>query len=161
MGATQADAARALFASLMASAAADVVNIRLGVHPDHTRVVLDLSAPAAYRLEPQTDPLRVVIALDDAGFRLTGGEPPAGHGLIKAIRIEQAAGAGSRMILELAGPAHVRLSQMLQASGGSGAIFFDLQPGQADGSRTPSQNPILPASADERNRMLSRRSAPL
>ncbi len=100
----------------MASAAADVVNIRLGVHSDHTRVVLDLSAPAAYRVEPRTDPLRVVIALEDAGFRLTGGAPPAGHGLIKEIRIEPAAGAGSRMILELIEPARVRQSQMLQAS---------------------------------------------
>jgi N-acetylmuramoyl-L-alanine amidase len=135
----------------MASAAADVVNIRLGVHPDRTRVVLDLSAPAAYRLEPQTDPLRVVIALDDAGFRLASGEPPAGHGLIKAIRIEQGAGAGSRMILELAGPAHVRLSQMLQASESAPArIFFDLQPGQTDEiADAISKNPILPASADE------------
>ena len=86
----------------VASAAADVVNIRLGVHPDRTRVVLDLSAPAAYRVEPQTDPLRVVIALEDAGFRLTSGEPPAGDGLIKAIHIEPVAGTGSRMILDLA-----------------------------------------------------------
>jgi N-acetylmuramoyl-L-alanine amidase len=132
----------------LASAAADVVNIRLGVYPDHTRVVLDLSAPAAYHIEPQTDPLRVVIALGDAGFRLTRGEPPAGNGLIKAIRIEQAAGAGSRMIIELAGPAHIRLSQMLQASESAPArIFFDLQPGQADEiAAAITKNPILPAS---------------
>jgi N-acetylmuramoyl-L-alanine amidase len=135
----------------VASAAADVVNIRLGVHPDRTRVVLDLSAPAAYRVEPQTDPLRVVIALDDAGFRLTSDEPPAGHGLIKAIRIEQAAGTGSRLILELAGPARVRQSQMLQASESAPArIFFDLQPGQMDEiAAAISKNPILPASTDK------------
>jgi N-acetylmuramoyl-L-alanine amidase len=135
----------------VASAAADVVNIRLGVHPDRTRVVLDLSAPAAYRVEPQTDPLRVVIALEDAGFRLTSGEPPAGDGLIKAIRIEQAAGAGSRMIIELAGPAHIRLSQMLQASESAPArIFFDLQPGQTDEiAAAITKSTIPPASADE------------
>ncbi len=136
----------------MASAAADVVNIRLGVHPDRTRVVLDLSAPAAYRVEPQTDPLRVVIALEDAGFRLASGEPPAGHGLIKAIRIEQAAGAGSLMILELAGPARVRRSQMLQASESAPArIFFDLQAGETDEiAAAIGKNPILPARVDEK-----------
>src|SRR6185312_10338343 len=99
-----------------ASAAADVINIRLGVHPDRTRVVLDLSAPAKYRIEPQTDPRQVVIALDDAGIHLTSGEPPAGHGLIKAIRLEPGSGAGGRLILDLAEPARVAQSQALLAA---------------------------------------------
>ncbi len=135
----------------MAAAAADVVNIRLGVHPDSTRVVLDLSAPAKYRIEPQADPHRVVIELEDAGFHLTGGEPPAGHGLIKAIRIEQEAGAGSRMTLELAEPARVRQSQMLQAEGAAPArIFIDLQPVATDEiAAAINENPILPAAVDE------------
>jgi N-acetylmuramoyl-L-alanine amidase len=130
----------------MASASGDVVNIRLGVHPDRTRVVLDLSAPAAYRIEPQTDPLRVVIALQDAGFRLTSGEPPAAQGLIKAIRIEE-----SRMIIELTAPARVRLSQLLQASESTPArIFFDLEAGKPDEiAAAISKNPILPAAVDE------------
>jgi N-acetylmuramoyl-L-alanine amidase len=134
-----------------ATAAADVVNIRLGVHPDHTRVVLDLSAVAKYHIESQTDPHRVVIALEDAGFRLTSGEPPAGHGLVKAIRIEQGPGAGGRMILDLAAPARVGLSQMLQASDSAPArIFVDLQSGGADEiAAAINQNPILPAVAAE------------
>jgi N-acetylmuramoyl-L-alanine amidase len=134
-----------------ASAAADVVNIRLGVHPDRTRVVLDLSAPAKYRVEPQTDSRRVVIALEDAGFRLPGGEPPAGHGLIKSIRLEPATGAGGRLILELAEPARVRQSQLLQAAEGAPArIFIDLQSGGADEiAAAISQNPILGAGAGE------------
>src|SRR5215470_17411523 len=104
----------ALVAPAVASAAADVVDIRLGVHPDHTRVVLDLSAPAKYHVEPQVDSRQVVIALEDAGFHLGGGDPPAGRGLIKAIHLEPATtGAGGRMILELAEPARVSLSQML------------------------------------------------
>src|SRR6185295_15392379 len=132
------------------AAAADVVNIRLGVHPDSTRVVLDLSAVAKYHIEPQTDSRQVVVALEDAGFHLTGGEPPAGHGLIKAIRIEQGAGTGGRMILELAEPARVRLSQLLQASESAPArIFIDLQPGATDEiAAAISQNPILPAAID-------------
>src|SRR5215470_8015026 len=85
----------------IAPAAADVTNIRLGVHPDHTRVVLDLSASAKYRVETQTDPRQVILVLEDGGFRLAGGEPPAGRGLIRAIRLEPGTGRGSRMILEL------------------------------------------------------------
>src|SRR5262249_55779223 len=135
-----------------ASTAADVINIRLGVHPDHTRVVLDLSASAKYRIEPQTDPQRVVITLEDAGFRLTSGELPSGHGLIKAIRIEPGAGLGSRMILELTESARVGQSQVLQASDSAPArIFIDLQsvgrqPGETDEiGAVIGEKPILPA----------------
>jgi len=141
-----------------ASAAADVINIRLGVHPDRTRVVLDLSAPAKYRIEPQTDPRQVVIALDDAGIHLTSGEPPAGHGLIKAIRLEPGSGAGGRLILDLAEPARVAQSQALLAEGSAPArIFVDLQPGGSDAiaaainkNSVPDPAPTsLPAAAEE------------
>ncbi|MGE0118775.1 MAG: N-acetylmuramoyl-L-alanine amidase [Dongiaceae bacterium] len=109
----------------------DVVNVRLGVHTDRTRIVLDLSAPADYRIEPQTDPERIVIALEGCGVRLAG-EAPAGRGLIKAVHTEQSAG-GSRMILELAEPAHVARSEALAASGSTPArVFVDLQSGAPD-----------------------------
>ena len=149
----------ALAFPLTASAAADVVNIRLGVHPDRTRVVLDLSAPATYRIEPQTDPRQIVIALDNAGIHLTSGEPPAGHGLIKAIRIEPGTGAGDRMILDLAEPARVAQSQALLAEGSAPArIFVDLQPSGTDEiaaaiGKNPVPDPIPaavpPAAAEE------------
>ena len=142
----------ALVSPAGASAATDVVNIRLGVHPDHTRVVLDLSAPAKYHVEPQADPHQIVIALEDAGFRLSGGEPPAGRGLIKAIRLEPAAtGTGGRMILELTEPARVSLAQRLQASDGAPArIFLDLQSGGTDQiAAAINENPILPAVAEK------------
>jgi N-acetylmuramoyl-L-alanine amidase len=112
-------------------AGGDVVNVRLGVHADRTRIVLDLSAPADYRIEPQTDPERIVIALQRCGVRLAG-ETPAGRGLIRAVHTEQGAG-GSRMILELAAPAHVARSEALAASGSTPArVFVDLQSGAPD-----------------------------
>jgi N-acetylmuramoyl-L-alanine amidase len=131
-----------------AFAAGDVVNIRVGVHPDRTRVVLDLSAPAKYRVEPQTDPRQVVITLEDAGFHLGAGTPPAGHGLIKAIHTEPGAGAGGRLVLDLAEPGRVSQSQALLAEDGAPArIFIDLQTGGADAiAAAISENPILPAS---------------
>lgn len=129
---------RSLLAACLASflaggavAGSDVVNVRLGVHPDRTRIVLDLSAPAAYRVEPQTDPARIVIRLEDCGIRLAG-EAPSGRGLIKAVRAEKTPG-GSRMILELAEPAHVARSEALTPSASTPArVFVDLQPGAPD-----------------------------
>ena len=138
-----------LVCPVVASAASDVVNIRVGEHPDRTRVVLDLSAPAKYHVEPQTDPRQVVIALEDAGFQLPAGQPPAGRGLIKAIRTEPGAAAGGRLILELAEPARVSQSQALLAEDGAPPrIFIDLQPGAADAiAAAIKENPILPANA--------------
>jgi N-acetylmuramoyl-L-alanine amidase len=155
--------------------ASDVVNIRVGVHPDRTRVVLDLSAPAKYHVEPQTDPRQVVIALEDAGFQLTPAESPAGRGLIKAIRTEPGAAAGGRLILDLAEPARVSQSQALLAEGGAPArIFIDLQPAAADAiaaaidanplptaNAARPENPILPTSADQPKKSEPTISAPL
>jgi N-acetylmuramoyl-L-alanine amidase len=120
----------AVLLSGTAAAGADVVDVRLGVHPDRTRVVLDLSGSAGYRIEPQTDAERVVIVIEAASSRLEAA--PAGRGLVKAVRVEPDAG-GSRMILELSEPAHVARSQSLVASGDAPArIFVDLQSGVPD-----------------------------
>jgi N-acetylmuramoyl-L-alanine amidase len=114
-----------------AAAGTDVVNVRLGVHDDRTRVVLDLSESAKYRVEPQTEAERIVIVIEGAGTRLAG-TMPAGRGLLKAARLEPDAG-GTRMILELSKPAHVARSQSLIASGDAPArIFVDLEPGVPD-----------------------------
>lgn len=117
-----------VIAPAAASAGGDVVNVRLGLHTDRTRIVLDLSGPAEYRVEPQTDPNRVVITIDNAAFRLATAAP-AGRGLLKALSMGHSDGNG-RMILELAGPAHIARSGSLPASGSTPArIFVDLEPG--------------------------------
>jgi len=121
----------ALVVSTTALAGADVVNVRLGVHPDSTRVVLDLSEPAKYRIEPQTEAERIVIIIEGVGNRVAG-ETPAGRGLIKAMRLEQRAG-NSRMVLELSEPAHVARSEALNAADGvPPRIFVDLRSGVPD-----------------------------
>jgi N-acetylmuramoyl-L-alanine amidase len=119
-----------LVAPVTASAGTDVINVRLGVHPDSTRVVLDLSGPAGYHIEPQTQAEQVVVVIEGVGNSLAG--PPPGRGLIKSVRVEQEAG-GSRMILELSEPAHVARSQSLIATSDAPArIFVDLQAGAPD-----------------------------
>jgi len=121
----------ALAAPAGAAAGTDVINVRLGVYDDHTRVVLDLSESAKYRIEPQTDAERIVIVIEGAGTRLAGAIP-AGRGLLETARLEPDTG-GTRMILELSKPAHVARSQSLIASGDAPArIFVDLQPGVPD-----------------------------
>ncbi len=125
-----------LAVAVAASAGSDVVNVRLGLHSDRTRVVLDLSGPAEYRLEPQTNPTRVVITIENGAIRLAGGAPE-GRGLIKSLRMDQSGGV-SRMILELAQSARVARSGSLPASGSTPArIFVDLEPGAPDPIAAP------------------------
>jgi N-acetylmuramoyl-L-alanine amidase len=114
-----------------AMAEPDVVNIRLGVHPERTRVVLDLSEPAKYRVEPQTDPECIVIVIESAGSRLAA-VAPAGRGLVEAVRIEEE-GGDSRVVLDLSEPAHVDRSEALNATDDAPPrIFVDLQSGVPD-----------------------------
>jgi len=110
------------------AAGGSVVNIRFGVYPDKTRIVLDLDAAVVYRIEPQTQPDRIVIDLVDGAAAIAEGTPPSAHGLVKAVHTGEA-GANS-LILELAAPAHVARAQFLAGSDSAPPrIFVDLQPG--------------------------------
>lgn len=112
-------------------AGSEVNNIRLGVHSDHTRIVLDLSGPARFRVEPQERPDRIVIALEGAEFNLASGATPAG-GLVKAVRVDDRPNGDCALIVELAQPAHVGQSQQLHATGSTPArIFVDLHAGSS------------------------------
>lgn len=80
-----------------------VTDIRLGLHPDKTRVVLDLSAPVPYRVYLLSDPYRVVIDLAEVHWQLAA--PPPGRGIVTALRYGLFAPGTSRMVLDLARPA--------------------------------------------------------
>lgn len=109
----------------------EVKNIRLGVHADHTRIVLDLSGPAGFRIEPQQRPDQIVIALEGADFDLKSAQTPAG-GLVKAVRVDDRANGDCALIVDLAEPAHVSQSQQLHATGSAPArIFVDLRVGSS------------------------------
>ncbi|MEQ9349474.1 MAG: AMIN domain-containing protein, partial [Alphaproteobacteria bacterium] len=46
-----------------AAAGPQVMDVRLGVHPDRTRLVLDLSGPVPFRIFTLVEPRRVVVDL--------------------------------------------------------------------------------------------------
>src|SRR5262245_42313839 len=70
-----------------AAQAAEVKAVRLGVHDDHTRLVLDLSAAIKFTVSEQSDGL-VVIKLDGATPAPTLQPALAGQGLIRTINLE-------------------------------------------------------------------------
>lgn len=92
-----------------------VLDIRLGLHPDMTRVVLDLSAVPEYRVFSLPDPYRVVIDLSEVDWRLSAGEPPDGLGLVAALRYGLFAVGTSRLVLDATGPVRVKNIAVLPA----------------------------------------------
>jgi N-acetylmuramoyl-L-alanine amidase len=94
-----------------------VLDVRLGLHPDMTRVVLDLSAAPEYRIFSLPDPYRVVIDMTEVDWRLSAGEPPDGRGLVAALRYGLFAVGTSRLVLDVTGPVRVRNAMVLPAAG--------------------------------------------
>jgi len=131
-----------------ATAGSHVVNVRYGVYPDKTRVVLDLDAATAYEIEPQTQPDRLAIDLKDCADSAATTANVA-RGLVKSIHAEIGGPATSRLVLELSAPAHLSGAQFLPAADGAPPrIFVDLQPGFAE-PKTDADAATLPTAADE------------
>ena len=116
-----------------ALAAVDVLGIRLGVHPDKTRVVLDLSGGAPYRTLLLANPYRLVIDLDSVQWQLGPEGAPAGKGLVSGMRYGTYSGGTQRLVLDLAGPVTLQQSALIAGSGTVAArLVLDLVPASAD-----------------------------
>ncbi|WP_191908464.1 N-acetylmuramoyl-L-alanine amidase [Hypericibacter terrae] len=116
-----------------AMAAVDVQGIRLGVHPDKTRVVLDLSGGAAYRTLLLANPYRLVIDLEGVQWQLGPEGAPAGKGLVSGMRYGTYSGGTQRLVLDLAGPVTLQQSALIAGSGTVAArLVLDLVPASAD-----------------------------
>ena len=91
-----------------------VTGIRFGEHPDMTRIVVDLSDRADYRIFFIADPYRVVIDLPDVSWEAA---PPAGEksvGVIKGYRYGQFNAMTWRIVLDAASPVTVKQVQLIE-----------------------------------------------
>ena len=91
-----------------------VVGIRIGVHPDATRVVLDLTGALRYTVFTLPAPFRVVIDLPEVEWRLSGAAAPAGRGLVERLRYGLFRPGVSRLVLDVGAPVTVRKAFMLE-----------------------------------------------
>ena len=83
-----------------------------------TRFVLDLDKPIQFRAFALDDPYRVVVDTPQVSFRLPPGIGATGRGLVKAFRYGMVTPGGSRIVFDLAGPARIANSTMLEAANG-------------------------------------------
>jgi N-acetylmuramoyl-L-alanine amidase len=89
---------------------------RLAGDARQTRFVLDLDKTIQFRAFVLADPYRVVVDIPQVNFQLPAGAGAAGRGLIKAFRYGLVMPGGSRIVLDLAGPARIAKSYMLEAA---------------------------------------------
>ncbi|APG06513.1 N-acetylmuramoyl-L-alanine amidase [Luteibacter rhizovicinus DSM 16549] len=125
----------------VAVSAADVKAARAWAGPEYTRVVFDLSGPAAYKMSQGDVPGSVV--LDIAGSSVTGDfSAPGGQGLFKSMSVSKQ--GGSARLVATVDPRAKPKSFLLKPAGDYGyRLVLDLYPG---GQSDPGDNP--PPAAD-------------
>lgn len=96
-----------LFAIPLANAKPSVSDIRIGVHPDKTRFVLELSEEPAYRVFTLPRPYRVVVDLPELEWNLPQEMAQQQGGLIKTLRYGLFAPGTSRVVLDSQGPLEI------------------------------------------------------
>lgn len=100
---------------------------RLAGDDSQTRFIVDLDAKVPMRAFTLADPYRVVIDLPQINFRLPAASGGNGRGLIKAFRYGLVMPGGSRIVLELTGPAKIAKADMLDPANGQPArLVIDL-----------------------------------
>ncbi|KAA0571704.1 N-acetylmuramoyl-L-alanine amidase [Azospirillum sp. Sh1] len=94
-----------------------VVDARLGIHPDKTRFVLELSDTVSFTVSMAADPYRIIVDLPDLIWP-GGALPVEGKGVV--ARYHHAAGGprGTRLTFETVGPARLRDGYMIPARDG-------------------------------------------
>jgi N-acetylmuramoyl-L-alanine amidase len=91
---------------------------RLAGDARQTRFVLDLDQAIQFRAFTLADPYRVVVDIPQVRFQLAAGTGTVGRGLIKAFRYGLVMPGGSRIVFDLAGPAKIAQSYVLEAANG-------------------------------------------
>ena len=103
-----------------------ILQIRLGLHTDATRIVLDLAEPTAYRVGLLASPNRLYIELPAAGLPAA---LPRGRGLVQGLTFSSDSGL-LRLIAVLNGPVTVTKADLISGSGGavSRRLVVDVSP---------------------------------
>lgn len=110
-----------------AAARPAILDVRLGQHPDKTRLVLELSQAPSYRSYLVENPLRLVIELAGDDWAFDARRLPAPRGAIAGIRFARFDSASSRLVADLDAPVQL-LQPVLLANGGSFRLVIDLVP---------------------------------
>ncbi len=115
-------------APLHAASVPIVTDIRVGQHPDKTRIVVDLSDSVNFSIFTLADPYRIVIDLPEVDWQLPFGSGQRSVGQVQNIRYNLFKSGTSRLVLDLSQPQEIDSTQILPGLSGSGKrIVFDIK----------------------------------
>ncbi len=100
-------AAVAFFAAASVTRAADVSDVRTGVHANQTRLVIELNARVPYKIFTLANPYRVVIDFPELDWRIPTPKSARKKGLISNYRYGLFQNANSRLVVDVRGPVAV------------------------------------------------------
>lgn len=134
-----------LAAASLATARAEpgVTDLRVGVHPDKVRFVLDLTERVDYFIFQLPDPYRIVIDLPQVDFSLPGGGHSRQVGSIAGWRYGLFEPGTSRVVIDATVPLAVKSSFILPPSGSNGhRLVVDLVPTDRETFLTASNDSV-------------------
>jgi N-acetylmuramoyl-L-alanine amidase len=104
-----------------------VVDIRLGIHPSSTRIVVELSEPAAYRVGLLAGPARLYIELPESDWQ--GSRLPGMVGQVRSLAMTTNGGI-TKLTADLRGNAKIGSAMLIlgNAGGQSRRLVVDLLP---------------------------------
>ena len=100
-----------------AAAMATATDLRVGVHSDRTRLVIDLSSKVEVSIFAVADPYRLIVDLPEIEWRFPSDASQKG-GVIDAVRYGLVQPGASRLVLDLKQPARVANSYVMPPSEG-------------------------------------------
>ncbi len=84
-----------------------VTGVRMGVHPEATRFVLDLTEGVEFKTFTLPNPYRLVIDLPEVNWRVPSGALASGAGIVQKFRFGLFKPGTFRVVLDLVAPAKV------------------------------------------------------
>lgn len=107
----------------------DVVDVRVGVHPGKTRLVVELTERVPYKIFTLANPYRVVIDFPELGWRIRAPGKSRKTGVITNYRFGLFQNNNSRLVVDVASPVAVVKRQYIAPQGRYKYRFLvDLKP---------------------------------
>jgi len=116
-----------LFLAAVPGKAANLVDVRVGLHQEYTRVVLETDAKASYRVE-SSESEELVLRLSASSGARTVASKKSAH--LTSVTVEPAAAGGSEVHIALRGPVDVKMMVLTAPH----RIVMDLQEMQEGGT---------------------------
>lgn len=125
--------------------ATTIEGMRTHAGPEHTRLVLDLSAPARWSAFTLANPARLVLDLADTDLAFDPARLPLAQTTLAGVRSAEKAGGELRLVLDLTGPHDHTVFALDPVAGMGHRLVVDLRPQGAVPAAPP-----LPAPGAER-----------